>query len=476
MAPNSSSEDVRARLRVAYYIEGSVREASDMLRVVVQLIDSASGFHVVSRSFDRPRRDFFQIQDEITSLAVANLRVALPEATRQSLLVPAVGPNLDAYLLYRAGMDALYGPRTQDSIDSALDAFGQALEVDADYAAAHAGLCMTHVSAYSLNAEARSIDAAEQSCAAALTLNANLDVVHNALGELYLRTGEYEEAETAFERALGINTKAVDSMIGLGRVYMNQQRSAEAEEIYAQAIGLQPGNWEAYNAFGGFLYLTGRYEDAAAQYREVVAIDAENMTGWSNLASALLLSGGFAEAASAFERANDVRPTPTAYANLGLLHYYLGEYRAAADSLEAATRLAPNDYLVWSNLGDVLSFSPDPREAREAFQRAEALAEGQLRVNSRDPQTTANLAWIKAMLGDLGEAQRLIAAARSAAAEDPYVHYIEALVLVKRGELTAALDRLATAAQLGYPRALMAAEPHLGPLRSAEPFKELVGE
>jgi len=112
LPPNSASQDVRRRLRVAYYLEGSVRLVDNTLRVVIQLIDSENGFHIVSRSFDREREDFFALQDEITSLTVANLRVALPPETQAATAAAPDPRSFDAYLLYRRGMDALYKPMT----------------------------------------------------------------------------------------------------------------------------------------------------------------------------------------------------------------------------------------------------------------------------------------------------------------------------------------------------------------------------
>jgi TolB-like protein len=46
LEPNSPSDVVRRRLRVAMYIEGSVEIAGDAIRVTVQLINSADGFHI----------------------------------------------------------------------------------------------------------------------------------------------------------------------------------------------------------------------------------------------------------------------------------------------------------------------------------------------------------------------------------------------------------------------------------------------
>src|SRR5690606_9056854 len=50
---NASSEAVRGRLRVRYYLEGSVQLSDRLLRVVIHLIDSENGFRVFSRTFSR---------------------------------------------------------------------------------------------------------------------------------------------------------------------------------------------------------------------------------------------------------------------------------------------------------------------------------------------------------------------------------------------------------------------------------------
>ena len=132
-------------------VEGSVQIADDLLRVIVQLIDSETGFHVYSRSFDRPLEGFFDIRDEITELTVANVRVALPPETQ---LLPAVEyeeSDLSAYVLYRRGKEIYEEPRTLDSIAEIIGYYEQALDIDPQYAAAHAGLCDAYVARYKLS-------------------------------------------------------------------------------------------------------------------------------------------------------------------------------------------------------------------------------------------------------------------------------------------------------------------------------------
>jgi len=44
-------------------LEGSVRKSGDRLRVKVQVIDAADGYHMWSERYDREMKDIFDVQD-----------------------------------------------------------------------------------------------------------------------------------------------------------------------------------------------------------------------------------------------------------------------------------------------------------------------------------------------------------------------------------------------------------------------------
>jgi tetratricopeptide (TPR) repeat protein/TolB-like protein/DNA-binding winged helix-turn-helix (wHTH) protein len=470
LEPNSSSQRVRERLRVARYLEGSVQIDGDQMRIIVQLIESETGFHVLSRPFNRPREDFFDVRDEITELTVANVRVALPPETQAATVLTSDDPSLDVYILYRRGVDQSRRPNLITSIEAALDWFDAALDIDPDYAAAHAGKCAVFVDGYREIDDPVYIEDAQVSCASALDLNPNLDVVHTALGELYFATGRYTDSESAYVDALTINPNSVEALTGIGNTYMRLQKPEEAENRFRQAIGLHPGDWAAYNALGRFLFRSGRYTDAIAEYRRVVALDNNNMFGYSNIGTANMLAGDFAAAAPALQKAIDIEPRPNTYSNLGLIHYYLGQLEEAIDSHRKAVELAPNNHLKWSNLGDALWIAGDINEARQVFHTAEELAKSALEINPNDPYIHIDLAWISAMLDKFDDARALIDRAHAAEFDDPYVHYIDGLILLRSGNATAALSALELAAEKGYSLQMMAAEPHLASLRGNPRF------
>jgi TolB-like protein len=87
--------DIRAvgrQLGVGSLVEGSVRKADDRLRVTVQLVEVATGYHCWSRRFDGNLDNVFAIQDEIAASVAASLRnsvLALRE--RETLLRSRTG-------------------------------------------------------------------------------------------------------------------------------------------------------------------------------------------------------------------------------------------------------------------------------------------------------------------------------------------------------------------------------------------------
>lgn len=474
LQPNSASRTVRQRLRVAHYLEGSVQIADNKLRIIVQMIDSATGFHVLSRRFDRPREDFFDIRNEITELTVANVRVALPTDTHEDISPPTDDPSLDAYVLYRRGRDALDLPTSVSTIDTALRWFDAALEVDPDYAAAHAGKCELFVSAFPETDSPVYIEHAQSSCSAALNLNPNLDVVHSALGTLYHATGQYAAADAAFIEALRINPNNVVALTGMGSNLALQSEMVEAEAYFRKAIGLHPGEWLAYSELGRFLYNSGRYDEAAEQYEIVVALDSSNASGYSNLGTAYLLAGDFAAAATALEKAIDLNPRANTYSSLGLMHYYLGRFDRAVAAHKQAVELAPNDHFNWSNLGDALVHSGNTTEGRTAFATARELVANAVAVNPNDPNNLMDLAWINSMLDYENDALTLIDKAKKLAPDDPYVHYIDGLILLRTGRTESALQALNRAAEQGYSLQMMAAEPHLSSVHNHPDFKAIL--
>lgn len=476
LGSSASSKDVRRRLRVAYFVEGSVQLVDDRLLVTINLIDSESGFQLTTRRFDEPIRNFNQVQRELIDVTVANLRVALPPETDAVLKALDEEADLDAYILYRKGREVFERPQTIDSVSEAIGFYEQALGFDADYAAAHAGLCRAYVALYALSSASEDIETAESACAAALRSSSRLPVVYTALGDLYYSTGRLEAAEDAFDKALAIDPHDVSAMSGLAEVYRRTQRLARAEVLLADAIGRQPGNWRTINSLGRFLFSQGRYHDAADAYRQVVLLDPQNFQARSNLGSALLLAGEFEEGRTVLEDALAIQPIERTYSNLGIVYYYLGDYANAVAMYRQAVELTPGQAITWLNLGDALYFAGETAASKAAFEKARELTDSTLEVNPADSEALVTLAWTRHHLGDTRGALLDVDKALEIDPDDPYSYYYDALIRYRAGDDDAALDSLEQALNRGYPANFLVAEPYLGDLRARPRFHTLVAE
>ena len=69
-------KEIGELLGVAHVLEGSVRKAGSHIRITAQLIETATGFHLWSETYDRTLDDIFAIQDEASWLTLTSYLAA----------------------------------------------------------------------------------------------------------------------------------------------------------------------------------------------------------------------------------------------------------------------------------------------------------------------------------------------------------------------------------------------------------------
>lgn len=473
---NAPSDLVRRRLRVANYIEGSVRFLDDELKVVVQLIDSNTGFHLFSRAFETDIAGIGDMQREITQLVIANLKLAVDDSSVTDYVIATDTDNPDAYLSYRTGRSAMYEPATIETINRAIDNFSNALAVDDEYPAAHAGLCDAYVALYRIEENAVNIERAQQACSKALSVAPRLPIVLRSVGDLYLLMNRITDAESSFQLALEIDRQDAEALRGLAQVRRQQQRFDEAVSLMQRSIDLQPGNWRAINSLGSMYYRAGAYVEAAAQFRKVVYLDPDNFVTFSNLAATSMMTGDFDVAREAMLRAVAIEENPTSIRNLAAADYYLGNYASAIDEFRRAIDLTPTSIVSWVGLADALLASGETDAARDAYSHCAKLAQEQLGSGANRTYALMILAWATAMSAEADTAVSLV---RQAIETDPaltYVHYYAALVYWYVGDRDMAFAAVEQALETGYPLQLLDAEPILRELREDPRYVAVTSE
>src|SRR4249919_2822204 len=145
------SVDVRVvgrDLGVRSVLEGSIRRAGNRVRITAQLIDATNGAHLWGDRYDRDLTDIFAVRDDVTRRIVDALKVTLSPA-ESARLTDSGTPNIEAYDCYLRGRELLRGTtKNREIFEQSTKFFTRALELDATYSQAYAGLSMAYTLDY----------------------------------------------------------------------------------------------------------------------------------------------------------------------------------------------------------------------------------------------------------------------------------------------------------------------------------------
>ncbi|MBW1784946.1 MAG: hypothetical protein JRL30_29915, partial [Deltaproteobacteria bacterium] len=125
-------KNISRELGVRYVLEGSVRKASEKVRINAQLIDATTSGHLWAERYDRDLKDIFALQDEVTQKIVSALVVKLT-GDEQKRLGHRGTDNLEAYDCTLRGLDYFFRV-TKEANVHARQMFKRAIDLDPGYA------------------------------------------------------------------------------------------------------------------------------------------------------------------------------------------------------------------------------------------------------------------------------------------------------------------------------------------------------
>jgi adenylate cyclase len=254
-------------LCVGALLEGSVRKADNRLRVTVQLVEVATGYHRWSQRFDRTLDDVFAIQDEIAERVATSLRGSvLSRREKQALARPQTATA--AYEYYLRGRQHL--PRmTQSDLETSIDMFLRAIALDANYGPAWAGLSTVHATLYEwFGAGDNDLAQAERASEEALKLAPDLAESHAARGFVLSLSRRYDEAAVEFEEAIRINPHLFDAHYYFARASFARGDIARSAELFRKAAEVRQEDFQSPILLAQSLRMLGRLEEGAEARRE----------------------------------------------------------------------------------------------------------------------------------------------------------------------------------------------------------------
>jgi adenylate cyclase len=264
--------DVRtigAVLGAGYIVEGSVRRSGDQLRIVAQLVDASTGAHLWSRSYDRSVDDVFAVQMDVTGHIVASLVSSVRDSEWASRMARPTG-SLRSYDLVLQGRERYqHGSFEVQALLEARALFKRAVELDPDYAAAHAHFGLTHISDYvnssTGTATPATLEVGVAEAREAIRLKPDIALGYQVLSYGLAAGGDYDSALRAGERAVELNPNDPDSLMSLAKAQVRFGAYAEAVANAERARRLHPiaPDYYAY-VHGQALYAVDRHAEAEA--------------------------------------------------------------------------------------------------------------------------------------------------------------------------------------------------------------------
>ena len=329
-----SVQAIGAKLGVAHLLEGSVQKLGDEVRVSAELVNCADGSTLWSQHYDRPYKDLFALQDDITKSVADALKAKLLDnggAVPQSDRPPS--GNLDAYDAYLRGQFYLQ-EGTAAGAEQAISQFGEATRMDPDYAAAYAasasawgGLAATFLTRADDIRDAYA--KAHTNVATALRLNPDLAAAHDARAQLMASvdfdwTGALAEAQ----RTAQLDPGSVGAKFALAAIQARLGRVKIAVGLEQQALANAPLNWVGYFGYGRKLVGLGRLAEAETALRESIKLAPGASRPYAYLAIIEILRGNPAAALAEAEK----EPAGVWHEVGVALALQVGADRAAADA------------------------------------------------------------------------------------------------------------------------------------------------
>jgi len=134
------------------------------------------------------------------------------------------------------------------------------------------------------------ITAAIEMSSRSLAIAPNI-AAYNTLGQIYERTGRYDEALEQYALAIRLRPDDAQSYYNRGLTWFAIGRYGEAVADYSRALSLEPWYREAYLNRGNALDEQGRLAAALADYTRALAIDPDYADAFYNRGIALQRAG-----------------------------------------------------------------------------------------------------------------------------------------------------------------------------------------
>jgi DNA-binding winged helix-turn-helix (wHTH) protein/TolB-like protein/Flp pilus assembly protein TadD len=313
-------------LNVRAIVTGRIHRHGETISIQADLIDLANVAQIWGQVYDRKLADIMLVQEDISRDIFENLRLKLNVEEKK---------HLEAYRLYLKGRN-FWNKRTEEGLEQGISSFQQAIELDATFAPAYAGLADCY----------------------------NMSVVYG----IRLPKDGFPKAKEAAEKALDIDEGLAEAHSSLAFIKFRWDRDrVEAEREFQQAIKLKPSYAPAHQWYSSYLVALERFDEAIAEAKRAQELEPLSFVASSHLGWILYLAGQDDQAVQQCSRILDLDPNSfPALRYRGLAYQQKAMYREAIADFQKGVKLSGSP-LVLALLGHAYAVSGRKTEAQETL-------------------------------------------------------------------------------------------------------------
>jgi serine/threonine-protein kinase len=295
---------IGGELGVDSILNGRITSVGDSLSIHAELISTADNSVIWGEQFTRKFADVERLQADIAEAIAKRLRVRL-KGGETGPGGPSRTVDPEAYRLTLLGRYHL-NKLTDEGFWKGRDYFERAIELDPEYAPAHAGLAEAYnrLSGWNAIPPHDGFPKSRAEAEKAIALDSQLSAAHGTLGMVkHFYDWDWQGAEREFKRAIEINPNDADV-----RQYYSYHLSAmgrfdESLAQMKQALALDPLSLEKNAGIGEVFYLGRNYDGALEQYTRALEMDANSgFLHWA-IGNVYNRKGMYAEAIAAYQKA-----------------------------------------------------------------------------------------------------------------------------------------------------------------------------
>ncbi|MEO6725387.1 MAG: protein kinase [Blastocatellia bacterium] len=267
--------EIGRELEVRAIFTGRLFQIGDNLVIKAELVDTEDGSQIWGAQYQRKLDDLFTIEQELAQEICDHLKLRLNEEERERL-TKRYTDNAEAYQHYLKGR-YYWHQRSGTGLRKAIEHFNAAIDLDDEYALAHAGLadCYVLLGVYGTAPPRAIMPKAKAAAMKALEIDEHLAEAHASLGAIHTwYDWDWTAAEAEFKRAIELNPAYANGHHWYGSIFLLARcRFDEAMQAELKAHELEPMTMVIRSSLGWISYQARRYDDAIRHCQQTLEID-----------------------------------------------------------------------------------------------------------------------------------------------------------------------------------------------------------